>query len=145
MSWASISAKVLIRSPVAKASAASLWPTTLVLSNLIELGQALDVVDVGMRGDQHLALRERKVELADQLDDLVDRLFVADVDQQPLGPVEDQVDVAAHALAGLVVHFDDVGEDGLPLEHGLVLPGSQSGRVLDTSPVHLLRLGVDRR
>ena len=64
-----------------------------------------------------LQLRQRKIELADQLDDLVDRLVEADVDQQPFGAVEDQVDVAAQPLAGLVVHFDHVREDRLPLKH----------------------------
>ena len=117
MFWAAISAKVLMRSPVASGSAARRWPATLVLSSCVDLGQALNVVDVGVRGDQRLAVRQRKVELANQLDDLVDRLFVADVDQQPFGPVVDQVDVAAQPLTGLVVDFDDVREDRLPLDH----------------------------
>ena len=99
---------------MASGSAASGWPVTLVLSSLLDLGQALNVVDVGVRGDQRLAVRQRKIELADQLDDLVDRFLEADVDQQPLVPVEDQIDVAAQALPGLVVHFDDVGKDRLP-------------------------------
>ena len=89
------------------------------LQDLIELGQPLDVIDVGVGGDQHPALRQRKIELADQLDDLVDRFLEADVDQQPIGTVVDQIDVAAQPLAGLVVDLDHMGENRFTLQHEL--------------------------
>ena len=54
------------------------------LEDLLGLGEALDVVDVGVRGDQRHAFRERKIELADDLQALVDRVFVADVDERPV-------------------------------------------------------------
>ena len=89
------------------------------LEHLLGLGEALDVVDVGVRGDQRHALREREVELPDDLEALVDRVFVADVDQRPTAVVVvNQIDRAADPPPGLVVQLDDVGEDGLTLEHG---------------------------
>ena len=118
ISWAAISANVLIAIAAGQGLGGQRVADDLGLQQLVDLGQSLNVVDVGVRGDQHLAVRQREIELADQLDDLVDRLLVADVDQQPLGVVVDQVDVAAQALARLDVHFDHVGKDRLALEHG---------------------------
>src|SRR5262249_15657650 len=64
-----------------------------------------------------------EIELADQLHDLVDGFVEADVDQQPFGSIEDQVDVAAEPLARLVIHLDDVRKDRFPLEHNsAILP-----------------------
>jgi hypothetical protein len=91
----------------------------LGLEDLLGLGHALDVVDVGVRGDQRDALREGEVELADDFEALVDGVFVADVDQGPAAIIiVNQVDRAADAAAGLLVELDDVGEDGVALEHG---------------------------
>ena len=105
--------------PSSSGLAASGWQVTVVLSSLLRLGEALDVVDVGVRGDQRLALREREVELPDDLEALVDRVFVADVDQGPAAVVVvDQVDGAADPPPGLMVQLDDVREEGLTLEHG---------------------------
>jgi hypothetical protein len=64
------------------------------------------------------ALRERKVHLPDHLDDLVDALLVADVDQRPVAVVVDEIDVAADPPAGLVIHLDHTGEDRATFEHG---------------------------
>ena len=50
---------------------------------------AVDFVEVGMGGDQHLAFAEWKIHLPDHLDDLLDRLLQPDVDEQPLIAVED--------------------------------------------------------
>ena len=118
MFWASISANVLILSPVAKARPPADGRSTVVLSNLLELGQALDVIDVGMRGDDRFAIRQRKIELADHFHDFIDGFIEADVDQQPFGLVVHQIDVATQPLARLIVHLDDVRKDRLPLEHG---------------------------
>ncbi len=86
--------------------------------NLFGFGEALDVVDVGVRGDERLAFAKRKVEFADEVDDVVDGVFVADVEEGPCVVVVDQVGAAGDAAARLMVEFDDVGEEGSPLEHG---------------------------
>ena len=90
----------------------------LRLEQLLGLGEALDVVDVGMRGDQRHALRERKIELPDDLQALVDRVFVADVDQRPVVVViVDQIDAAADPPPRLMIQLDDVRKQGLTLDH----------------------------
>ena len=117
MFCAAISANVLIWSPAGQRFGGQRMADDLGLENLIQLGQALDVIDVGMRGDQHPAVRQRKIHLPDQLDDLVDRFVEADIDQQPIGAVVNQIDIAAQPLAGLVIDFDDMRENRFPLEH----------------------------
>ncbi len=82
----------------------------LGLEQLAGAGHALDVIGVGVRGDDHLAGGQVEVHLADQLDDLVDGVQVADVDEQELAAAVDEVDVDAQAAAGLVVHLDDAGK-----------------------------------
>ena len=66
-----------------------------------------------------LHLRERKIHLPNQLDDFLHRLFEANIDQQPLVIVEDEIHAAAQDFARLVVHLDDVREDRLAGEHRL--------------------------
>ena len=88
------------------------------LEDRLGLGEPLDVIDVGVRGNERLALRQREVQLADEFDDLVNALFVADVDQRPVTVVVHEVYVAADPPAGLVVHFNHTGEDGMAFEHG---------------------------
>ena len=87
------------------------------LEDGLRLGEALDVVNVGVRRHEGLALRQREVHLPDHLNDLVHAFFVADVDQPPVAVVVDQVNVAANPPAGLVVHLDDTGEDGTTFKH----------------------------
>ena len=89
----------------------------LGLEQFLGAGEALDVVGVGVRGDDHLAGGQVEIHLPDQLDDLVDRVEVADVDEQELAAAVDEIDVDAQAPAGLVVHLDDVGEEILPRQH----------------------------
>ena len=84
----------------------------LGLEQFLGAGDALDVVGVGVRGDDHLAGGQVEVHLADQLDDLVDGVEIADVDEQEFAAAVDEVDVDAQAAAGLVVHLDDVRERG---------------------------------
>ncbi len=115
MFCASTSANVLSRSPSANGFAALGCPLTVALRICLIFGQALDVVDVGMRGDHGFAIGERKIELANQIDNFVDRLLKADIDQHPFVLIEHQVHVAAHPLAGLVIHFDDVRKQRLSL------------------------------
>ena len=126
MPWAAISANVAKRSPASSRSAADGMGGDRRLEQLLGLGEALDVVDVGVRGDQRLALAEREIELADQLDAVVDRVLVADVDERPVGLVVDQVDAAADPPPGLVIQLDDVRKQRGPLEHRAVA-GSRGG------------------
>src|SRR5207249_2328211 len=88
-------------------------------------GDPLNVVGVGMGGDDHLAGGQVEVHAPDQLDDLLHRIEIADVDQDELAAAVDQVDVHPEAPAGLKVHLDDTGEEVLPLEHDR---GPASGR-----------------
>ena len=102
MFCAAISAKVLMRSPAGQRLGRQGMADDLVLSNCLSLARPWMWSTSACVAISVLQLREREVELADQLDDLVDRLVEADVDQQPLGAVVDQIDVAAQPLAGLV-------------------------------------------
>jgi hypothetical protein len=70
-----------------------------------------------MRRHEHLAIRQRKIHLSDQLNDFVDRFVVTNVDQNPFWPIVNKIHVAAHPLAGLNVHFNDMGENWLANEH----------------------------
>ncbi len=88
------------------------------LEQLLGFGEALDVVDVGVCSDERLAVSEGEVEHSDRLDDFIDDFFVADIDQNPLVLVIDEVDVATENSPQLVVDFDDVGEKRFALEHG---------------------------
>ena len=95
------------------------------LEQLLGLGEALDVVDVGVRGDQRHAFREREVELADDLQAVVDRVFVADVDEGPVVLViVDEIDAAADPPPGLVIQLDDVRKQRLALENGHANPSN---------------------
>ena len=75
------------------------------------------MVDVGVGGDNRLALGQREIELADELENFVGGVLEADIDQDPFLGVIDEIDIAAEALTGLMVDLDDVGKDRLPLEH----------------------------
>ncbi len=87
------------------------------LQRLLEMGEALDVIHVGVRGDDRLAVGKREIELPDQLEDFVGRVLKAHVDENPLRRVEDQIHVAPQPLAGLVIDLDHMGKDGLPRKH----------------------------
>jgi hypothetical protein len=63
-------------------------------------------------------LGQRKIHFANQIDNLLDRIGVADVDQHPLVAIVDQIDIRADDMAGLMIDFDDVGKKGLPFQHG---------------------------
>jgi hypothetical protein len=88
------------------------------LQSLFEMREALNVIDIGVSGDNCLAIGEGKIELPDQLENLIGRLLKANVDQNPFCPVEDQIHIAPEPLAGLVIDLDDVRKDGLARQHG---------------------------
>src|SRR5262249_26166842 len=74
-----------------------------------------------------LALRQAEVHLADQLDNVVDGLLEADVDEGVVAiAAVDQVDVDAEPAAGLVIQLDDVGKEVLPAQHGSVRGGPEA-------------------
>lgn len=75
------------------------------------------MIDVGMGRHDHLAPSQREVELTDDLDNFIDRVFVTDIDQNPLTRVVHQIDAAAHDVAHLVVQLDYVRENRLALQH----------------------------
>ncbi len=85
------------------------------------------MIDIGVRGDQRLAARQGKVEPADDFDKVIDRLFIPDIDQNPLVAVEDEIDVAPEHLTDLEVEFDDSGKERFTIEHGEV-NGAACGR-----------------
>ena len=68
------------------------------------------MVDVGVRGDQVLAVRQREIHLPNQFDDVVERVLITDVHQQPFAGVVDEVHAAAEPSPGLLIHFNDAGE-----------------------------------
>ena len=70
------------------------------------------MVHVRVGRDDGLTSRQRKIELTNQFDNVVDDFFVADIDQNPLIGVVHQVDVASKNFAGLEVQFDDTRKDG---------------------------------
>lgn len=78
------------------------------LEQLFGFREALDMVDVGVGGNECLAVGEGEVEHSDRLDDFVDDFLVANVDQNPLVLVIDEVDVATEHATQLVVDFDNV-------------------------------------
>ena len=94
----------------------------LRLEQLLGPGHALDVIGVGVRGDDHLAVGQVEIHPANQIDDLVGRFQIADVDQQELAAAVDEIDVDAQPPAGLVVHLDDVREQVLPGQHDCRAP-----------------------
>src|SRR5579884_2532307 len=89
----------------------------LGFEDFLSAGEALDVIGVGVRGDNHLAGGQVEIHLANQLDDFVDGIEVADVDEKKLVAAIEKIDVDAQAPAGLVVHLDDSGEEVLPRQH----------------------------
>ena len=90
------------------------------LEDLAGPGQPLDVVHVGMGGDDQLAGREAEVHLPDQLQDVGQLVEEADVDQGVFRAAVDQVDIDPHPAASLVVHLDHAGEQEMPLNHGCI-------------------------
>ena len=100
MSCAVIRAKVNSGSPASSGFDARRVGGHLGLEQLLGLGQPLDVVRVGVGGDEHLALRQIEVHLPDEFDDFGDGVLVADVDQNgQLVAAVDQIDVDAELAA----------------------------------------------
>src|SRR5262245_7706618 len=87
-------------------------------------GDALDMIRVRVRGDDHLARGQVKVHATDDVDDLFDGFKIADVDEEELAAAVDQVHIDAEASPGLIVHLDDMREQILPLEHDAVRSGA---------------------
>ena len=63
-----------------------------------------------MRGNEVFAIGQRKIHLANHIDDLVSRLFKTDIDQHPLPRIVYKINRTAEPLSGLVVHLDDIGK-----------------------------------
>jgi hypothetical protein len=72
-----------------------------------------------MRGDQGHTLGKGEIKLPDDLQALVNRVFVAQINERPIVRiVVDQVDAATNASASLVIQLDDVREQWLTLDYG---------------------------
>jgi len=84
------------------------------------------VVRVGVGGDDHLAGGQIEVHLANQLDDFIHRLDVADVDEDELAAAIDQIDIDPQAAASLVVHLDDMRKQILSGKHFIGHPKKRS-------------------
>ena len=85
---------------------------------MLGFGEPLNVIDVRMRPDQHLALSQRKVHLPHELDDLLNRLVKPNVDEHPLAAVKDEIDIASEELPRLEVHLDHAWKNRLAGNHG---------------------------
>ena len=81
--------------------------------------QPLDVIGVRVRRDQHLALGQREIELADQLDHFVECVILPDIDERPFVPAVDQIDIHAERLGCLKIQFNHTGEEIFPGDHFL--------------------------
>ena len=88
--------------------------------DLFGLGESLNVINIRVRGDQCDTFRKREIELADQFNTFINRIFVANVDQRPLARVAvNQVNAAADPPPGLMVKFNNVRKNRSPFEHGI--------------------------
>ena len=74
--------------------------------------KCLNVVGVGVRGEDHLALRQREIHRPDEVDDFVQRLGLTDVEQREFGAAVDEVDVHAEGFPGRDIQLDDVRARG---------------------------------
>src|SRR5436190_8175628 len=93
---------------------------------LLRLRHSLNVIDVGVRRDQHLAFAQREVHLPDQLDDFLDRLLQADIDEQPIASLKHEINAAAEDFRRLKTHLDDIRKYRLAGQHEW---GSKSRRL----------------
>ena len=75
------------------------------------------MIHIGMGCKKRLAFREREIQIANQVDDLIDVLFVTDIDQQPFVSVENQVQVATDQVAGLNIQLDNIRENRFSRDH----------------------------
>jgi hypothetical protein len=78
----------------------------------------LNVIGVGVGGNQRFARREIEIHLPNQLDNIVHRIQVTDVNEEEFTAAVNEIDIDAQPAAGLIVHLNDVGEKVLPFEHG---------------------------
>src|SRR5207244_2579495 len=90
------------------------------LQQFLGAGNALDVVGIGVSGNQHLARGEVVIHLPDQIHNLGDRVQIADVNQQKLAAAVDEIDVDPEPTPGLIIQLDDMRKEVLPLQHDLV-------------------------
>ena len=75
------------------------------------------MVHISMGRDQRLAMRKRKIQFANQIDDLFDDFFVTDINHHPLITIENQIDITAQHMPQLVIDLDNIGKDWFAFEH----------------------------
>ena len=67
----------------------------------------LHMIGVSVCGNDHLALGQVEIHLADEVDNLFDGVNEADVDENKLAAAVDEVDINAKPMAGLVIQLND--------------------------------------
>ena len=75
------------------------------------------MIHIRMRGKECFALGKREVQITNQVNDLVDIVFIADVDEQPLVLIINQVEIATDQVPGLDIQFDDIWENRFASDH----------------------------
>ena len=80
--------------------------------------QTLNVVNVRVCRNEVTAVRQGEIHLSDEFDDLVNGVFVTDVNEHPVRAVEHKIDAAAEPLSRLIIHFDDVRKNFRAINHG---------------------------
>ena len=81
--------------------------------------KALDVVHIRMGGDQILALIQREIHIPDQVDHVIERVFIPDIDQHPLPGIMHHIHRTPQPPTGLEVHLDHVRENFVPRQHAM--------------------------
>ena len=82
--------------------------------DVLGLFHTLNVIDVGVRCHKVFAIGQRKIHLPDHFNDLVNSILIANVDQQPVVAVENEIDAATKTAFGLIVHLDHMRKQLVP-------------------------------
>ena len=108
--------------------AAGTKPDSKVAGVQIGLNVPYSFGNVGMGGDEVLALRQFEIEVANEIDHIADGIEVANIYEGKLAAAINEVDVHPQLAAGLVVQFDDVGitEKILAFEHAVIRENRRS-------------------
>ena len=72
---------------------------------------------VRVGGDQGLTAGKWQIDFSHHVDNVIDDLFVADINHHPLVTVKDDIDIAAQHVTELVVDFDNIWKNWFSLEH----------------------------
>lgn len=79
--------------------------------------KSLHVIDIGMRGHEISAIGERKIHRSDEIDQLLNGVFVSNIKQHPVVAGKDEIHAAPEATARLKIQFDDLGKKFSAFQH----------------------------